>query len=272
MSIKDILLPMNNASANSHSFDVAAALAEQFDAHVTGLHVNEQPGYEVYGEMVNAGLISALEQQQQLNTEKARKVFGKYLVDRQDKSTFISLQGAAVPRIVRYASFQDLVVVDQHDPASPFDIGSNIPEQITLESGRPTLVVPYIGCRETIGKNILIAWNSKREAVRAVHDAMPFLVKADTVKLLSINQGKQDELGCIEIGEHLARHDVNIEVQQAEVKEMEIADYLLSRAADFESDLLVMGAYGHSRFREYTLGGVTRTILKTMTVPVLISH
>ena len=147
-----------------------------------------------------------------------------------------------------------------------------------MGAGRPVLAVPYAGKFDTIGKRIVIAWDARREAARAVADAVPLLEQAESVVTLSINPhggaqaGTHGEIPGADIATHLARHGISVEAQQLVANDISVGDMLLSRLSDLTADLLVMGVYGHSRARELVLGGVTRHILNHMTVPVLLSH
>jgi nucleotide-binding universal stress UspA family protein len=147
---------------------------------------------------------------------------------------------------------------------------------VTLASGRPILVVPYAGRFETVGRCVLIAWNVSREAARAVADAMPLLAAADVVTVLAVDPppgpGGDGDLPGADIALHLGRHGVEAQIERTVSADVPIGEVLLSRAADLGADLLVMGAYGHSRTRELLLGGATRSILASMTIPVLMSH
>ena len=150
-----------------------------------------------------------------------------------------------------------------------------------MRCGRPVLVVPYIGAvmrgaEPVIGRRIMVAWDAGREAARAVSDALPLLQQAERVDLIVVNAVKGahrhgPEPGA-DIAQHLARHDVHVQVDHLQVHDLSPADTLLSLLSDRDSDLLVMGAYAHSRMREIVLGGVTRNMLEHMTVPVLMSH
>ena len=140
----------------------------------------------------------------------------------------------------------------------------------------PVLVVPYAGRYETVGRRVLIGWSATREAARAVSDAMPLLAAAEIVTVLTIDAREgtdaHGELPGADISLHLARHGVKAEIERTVSAGIPAGDVLLSRAADLGADLLVIGAYGHSRVRELLLGGVTRSILQSMTLPVLMSH
>lgn len=173
----------------------------------------------------------------------------------------------------RYA---DLVIVSQTDPDEVGDGGpSDLPEYVLLNTARPLLIVPHSGYFEKPGQNVLIAWDGSIEATRAVSNALPILRHAKQVTLVLFNVPRYgvvhgQEPGA-DIALYLVRHGVKVHVNNV-FTEIDIGNALLSLAADNSADLLVMGGYGHSRFREVLLGGVTQTILKTMTLPVMLSH
>jgi nucleotide-binding universal stress UspA family protein len=145
---------------------------------------------------------------------------------------------------------------------------------LALGVGRPVLVVPRYGTFERLGERVLIAWNGSREATRAVHDAIPILKRAITVTVLSIDPevDSPPRTPSADITLHLARHGIAAEAASTSSVDFGVGNALLSRAADLGADLIVMGAYGHSRMREMVLSGATRHLLQNMTVPVLMSH
>jgi len=146
-------------------------------------------------------------------------------------------------------------------------------EGALFESGRPVIVVPYIQKSGLTLERVLACWDGSRTAARAVADAMPFLERAKAVDLVIVaEERKHDEVTGIRMSEHLARHDVAINVKRIAKGDLSVEDVVLSYAADTGADFMVMGGYGHSRLREFILGGVTRGILNSMTVPVLMSH
>jgi nucleotide-binding universal stress UspA family protein len=138
------------------------------------------------------------------------------------------------------------------------------------------LIVPYAGHFDNVGRRVLIAWNATREAARAVSDAMPLLTSAELVTVPPIDPREgphgHGELPGADIGLHLARHGVKAQIERTVSAGMPVGEVLLSRVADLGADLIVMGAYGHSRAREVLLGGATRSVLRSMSVPVLMSH
>lgn len=174
------------------------------------------------------------------------------------------------------ARYCDLIVVGQHDPREPSPVVMpDFPQYVVLNSGRPVLITPYAGRYETIGNRVLIGWDGSMAATRAVTSALPLLRRAQLVEVAAINAGAQSNgqppTPGSELAVYLARHQVKVDVLLQESAH-DAGSALLSLAAERNSDLLVMGGYGHSRFREILLGGVTRTVLESMMLPVLMSH
>ncbi len=183
----------------------------------------------------------------------------------------------ALTAAVAHARCADWFVVGQPDPADPQTaFAGALAESVIFSSGHPTLIVPYVGASPGVPRNILVAWDGGREASRAIADALPLLVSAARVTVVSIRTDADNEVVDTQTESRLAAylhaHEVHAEFKHYEHPEGDVGGVLLSRAADFGCELIVMGAYGHARIREWALGGATRTLLKSMTVPVLMSH
>ena len=175
--------------------------------------------------------------------------------------------GGEVSRLARYF---DATILQQ--PAPKDTEAPDVIESVLFGSGRPVLIVPYIPVPPQLGR-VVVAWDEGRPAARAVADALPLLTLADRVEVVSItDRGGDRPLPSEDMARHLARHGVEAEAVRLVRGEVGIANTLLSHAADVDAGLIVMGGYGHSRLREIVLGGTTRTILQTMTVPVLMAH
>jgi nucleotide-binding universal stress UspA family protein len=166
-----------------------------------------------------------------------------------------------------------LSVVGQAEPDRP------APEELIIEtalfeSGRPVVVVPYIQKDGLKLDRVVVCWDASRTATRAIADSLPFLTRAKAIDVITVTDGhaKNDEIPGADIGHHLARHGLNIEIKRIVSPDVDVPNTILSHAADCSADFLVMGGYGHSRLREFVLGGATRGILTSMTVPVLMSH
>jgi nucleotide-binding universal stress UspA family protein len=170
-----------------------------------------------------------------------------------------------------------LIIASQDDPHDPESyVGDFFPENLIMSAGRPVLLVPYASSVTSPGAHVVVGWDGSRAATRAVHDALPFMRAAKTTTIVTIN-GARDEprtrIPGADIATLIARHGVNVEVKNIDAyTDALIGDALLSQASAIGADLLVMGAYGHARWQELVMGGATRTILKSMTVPVLMSH
>jgi nucleotide-binding universal stress UspA family protein len=183
-----------------------------------------------------------------------------------------SLAGAP-DRLARMARCFDLAIVSQSQ-SEMSTMEQIIGEAALFDSGRPMIMVPYIQKAPFKIDNVMICWDGSRAAARAVADAIPIMGKGSRVEIVIITneRGKQYDIEGPDIGQHLARHGFKVEVQRLPGGDIDVADALLSHAADTGADFMVMGGYGHSRLREFVLGGVTRSIFQSMTVPVLLSH
>jgi nucleotide-binding universal stress UspA family protein len=170
--------------------------------------------------------------------------------------------------LVHHAKHADLVVAGQPDPD-----GDGVPaafsEQLVMSVGRPVLYVPRAGHFEHCGSRVLVSWNGSREAARAVEDAVPFLQRSVTTDVVTFGDDAAADSG---MAAYLARHDASVSVSAERTNGTEVGSAILARAADHAADLVVMGAYSHSRLRELVLGGATRALFKSMTVPTLMSH
>jgi len=170
------------------------------------------------------------------------------------------------------ARYADLVVLSQFDPADPVArIDPDLAAYVMLNSAGPVLMVPTIGAPADAGSHVLVAWDESLQASRAVASAVPLLQRAAKVTLAVFNPGAQRHSAGTDIALYLARHGVDVVVRR-EDSETDVGSALLSLASDVGANLLVMGGFGHTRFREVLLGGVTQTVLKSMTVPALMSH
>lgn len=305
MAIKDIIVHQGPDSRSEARLDVAMALAKAHDARVIGVFMKVDPGdpeywWMAFGEGATAEWLSTLES---IGGE-AEQAFETKLASAGVGGEWRVVDGNPTDAMVACARYGDVTVIGQADPDAPaYD--SAMPDRVVLGAGGPVVVVPYAGRFETIGRRVMIAWNGEREAARAVRDAMPILEQAETVLVYGINPADDRHLAGADVCAHLARHGVRAEArhtvlgpeteavssalttvggfgfqqrgrwaqtQHPPVDEADAGNALLSAVADSAADLLVMGAYGHSRVRELVLGGVTREILRTMTVPVLMSN
>jgi nucleotide-binding universal stress UspA family protein len=276
MSYKTILVHIDPGKRCATRVEVAIRLAQKHNAHLVALHAIapfEPPGY-VLAEMGP----TIIEAQKHATAAELARTEGEFI----KQTSAAGLRSAEwrtaiddpVDAMTLHARYADLVVIGQGHASDGSGIAADFPERLVLAAGRPVLILPSVGGFPTLGKRILVAWNTSREATRAVTDAIPLLQIADTVHVMAVNP-RPSEHGKVpgaDIGLYLARHGVRVDVKTDHGAEIDIGNELLSRAADLDADLIVMGGYGHSRLKEWVLGGATRTILESMTAPVLMSH
>ena len=276
MSYKTILVHIDLGKRCSARVDVAIRLAQQHDAHLVALHAIapfEPPGYvmaEMGPTIIEAQRAVAANELARTESEFNKQVSAAGLRNVEWRSAVEDL----VDAMTLHARYADLVVIGQTDASENSHVPADFPERLVLAGGRPVLILPAVGSFATIGKRILVAWNPSREATRAVTDAIPLLQRADNVHVMAVNPkaGEHGSVPGADIGLYLARHGVRVEIKADHGAEIDVGNELLSRAADLDADLIVMGGYGHSRLKEWVLGGATRTILESMTAPVLMSH
>ena len=280
MSYKDLLVVLGSDAASRGRMALAAALSERFAAHLVGLYPFPVPdiprtlGY--YNPSLFDPIFRELREKAQEVCDREREAFEHAASLRGLSAEWRVTEGLEADPAV-HARYVDLTILGQLDPdGGDTELIRPRPELVALASGRPILAVPYAGQFETVGRRVLIGWNATREATRAVNDAMPLLAGADVVTVLTIDAREgpdaHGELPGADISLHLARHGVKATIERTVSAGVPAGEVLLSRAADLGADLLVIGAYGHSRMRELLLGGATRSILQSMTVPVLMSH
>ncbi len=274
MSLRSILVHVDETGTSAATVEAACGLARDHTAHLAGLAIDaaaEIPGFAAIE--IPDSVLEIIAARRQEARAKLHNTFDT-IVGRAgltDRSEWLVARGSPYDVLAIRSRYFDLTVLGQSDRqrGSTYD---NLIDEFVRASGRPLLVIPYIGAPDRIGGTVLIAWNGSREAARAVADAMPLLERADRVEVLTVEpRGLGDAPGA-DIARHLAQHGVATDSRTVSGTSISTGDAILNRAADLGADLVVMGAYGHSRMRELVMGGVTRHILDHMTVPILFSH
>ena len=279
MSYKTILVHLDKKSVAEQRIRIAANLAIAENACLVGaamIGISTQTFHQAHIDEKDPVLASHLQFLhdragrfvQEFETEAKRMGVSSYegrIVD-----------GEANQGISLLARVADLVVIGRTnlEEKSPI-VSPDFPEYVMMNAGRPVLIIPPSYERDIVGERVMICWNASRESIRAVADAIPILKKANLVQIVMYNvENEPDvnaELAGSDIALYLARHGINVEVLPPQ-KNKHIGNALLELAESQTTDLLVMGGYGHTRFREFLLGGVTRTVLGDSNIPVLMSH
>jgi nucleotide-binding universal stress UspA family protein len=277
MSYKTILVHLNDNRRAEALLEPAIQLATRYNSHLLGLHVYaSMPAPPVPMGYASSVLGSVIAQERRQGEEIAA-TFSRMTAN----AAFVpewhlrKVPHVDLPSVVmEHGRAADLIIAGQTDPDWDLSPLLDFPERLALESGRPVLVIPYAGRYPRIGRNVVIAWKAGRESARAVFDALPLLQGAENVHILEI-KGRADESSMgpdTSIAASLARHGIKPTVRTSVAPDISVGDEILSRLSDLDADLLVMGAYGHSRMRELVFGGATRHIARHMTVPTLFSH
>jgi nucleotide-binding universal stress UspA family protein len=275
--IKDLVVNLALEAGHDPAAEFALSVASAFTAHAAGIAFQYDP-------IMPAALMDDVppdvidtqraENERAANTATSRFDDASRVASVRSETRIVgsSMAGVAT-RFAHIARRFDLSIVAQAKPEADGP-EALIVEQALFDSGRPVLVVPYIQSAPLKADRVMLCWDGSRPSARAAADAMPFLARAKVVEVFIVESGKlkSDEIPGADIAAHLARHNRNVSLTRTASGDTDVASVILSHAADTGADMLVMGGYGHSRLREFILGGATRAILASMTVPTLMSH
>ncbi len=280
MTMRDLLVLLDEGTAQP-TLEAAADLAVRMKAAVTALGLRPRrplPGFvaaELPGDM-----LESIKSRDRAAAEEQRRSAEAVALRHGVAFTWQDLGADARGAIVTVgiaARYADLLLVAQPPLEGSDESGrADLVQTLLVGTGRPVLLVPAVGAPPGFGRRVLVAWDGGREAARAVADALPLLRAAEQVEVVTVDAAKRFSIVEAEPGTaitaHLVRHGVKASLARLTRGPLSVADLLLNRAADHGQDLLVMGAYAHSRLRDLVLGGVTRHMLKHMTLPVFTAH
>jgi len=275
--IKDLVVNLSVAPERDPAAEFALSVASAFTAHAVGIAFQYDPSMPAV--LMDDVPPDVIDMEQAENKRAANAAASRFdgaarvaSVRSETRIVESTMAGVAM-RFAHIARRFDLSIVAQARPEADRP-ESLIAEQALFDSGRPVLVVPYIQTARFKADRVLLCWDGSRTAARAAADVLPFLTRAKAIEIFIVETGKlkSDEIPGTDIASHLARHDLNVSVERTVAGDIDVASVILSHAADVGADMLVMGGYGHSRLREFILGGATRAILSSMTVPTLMSH
>ena len=276
MAYKTILLCLTEMDRVPQLLAAGRKLGTDHDAHVTGLYII--PGIQVYP---NAGLAAvpdvydgnrkhyiANKAEVKTKFEEAMKADGLSFSFQEVDATTPLLSSA----VVEQCRSADIVVVSGVNPDESLGAEYDFVQRVVIAAGRPVLVLPRTGNAELNYTEAIVGWDGGREAARAAFDAVPMLKKAKRVQLARVDEPARGQMGGADIAEGLARHKIKVEILSVSSDGMSAGATLLRAANDQGAGLLVMGAYGHSRFAEFVFGGATRHVIQHLDRPVLMSH
>jgi len=273
---RDILVVIDNAAGVGRVLGPAAALAKRVDGRLTGFFATGLPAAASFGDLASgAQLVDAFMAAQRDEAVKTEAAFRQELGRLQLAGDWLWREADITESVISVGRLYDLVVLGQADPDAESPVPVVSPDEVVQALGRPVLMIPYAG-EFTSFDHVLVAWSGTRESARALHDAMFLIERADAVTVIEVDSpggpSAVPNRALDEVVAALKRRGVTAAAEPTVTDGTPVADIILSRAADLTADLIVMGAYGHSRLRELVLGGVSRSFLQEMTVPVLMSH
>lgn len=279
MNIRSVLVHLDTSPRCAARVDLAIALAQAHHAHLLGIAACGWPPdpVTVATDLLGFGPLVLANDELHAAARAACEAFADRSRERGLASYTARIEEAAGTQfLVELARCHDLAIVGQHerqggDPIVPPDLAV----QMLMGAGRPLIVVPWAGRFDRLPRTVVVAWSGTRESARALADALPLLAQASTVHLVGLEHAGSaataDTHRLDAAQQWLARHDIEARAHRERV-EIGFGEAVLSRASELGAELIVMGGYGHSRAAEFVLGGMTRTLLTSMTVPVLMSH
>jgi nucleotide-binding universal stress UspA family protein len=274
MAYKTIVVHVDADANRDERLDLAENLVRRHDGHLIGLHPSEPPYLPPsLGELagpVEADMVEAQRNAAEARAQDLRKVFEQRFKPSGLSVEWRTEEGEPSTVLARHGRYADLLLVPQGEEGAVFPDASLV-ERVILDGGCPVMVVPRSGRFPGVGRTMLVAWKDSRESARAVRAALPLMIDAEKVILLQVDPPDGSDAQVIDKATHLARHGVNADAHHTVSAGVPIGEVLLSSVADHDADCLVMGAYGHTRLREWVLGGATRSVLESMTVPTLLS-
>lgn len=280
MGYKTIIAVVDSPRTAEQVTRFGSALARQYGAHLIGLHAERLATVPIVApmEIPDPVSVQALQDMAREETQQAESIFREHARKENvsyEWRSFVTGAGFNSQAIIDSARSVDLVIAVQTNPDQRSEHRADL-ETFLFESGRPVVMIPYVQKEPKPIKRVLIAWNGSREAARATFDALPLLKSADQVEIFSVDpveMGTQSaDLAGSEIAATLARHGVRATIATDITNGVSAASVIENRLSDSSIDLLVMGAYNHSRLWEMLFGGVTRSVMESMTAPTLLSR
>jgi nucleotide-binding universal stress UspA family protein len=272
MGLKDILVYLDDGASNPERINAAFALAKTHGAHLTAVTLASViPAHlKISDEGILAGYSEQAAEQRVADFIEATKKEGI-------SSNARVIQGKGAEEIAKFARNFDLIMLRQANPNNRnYALVEEVAQQVILLGGRPIFFMPYIGAHRIPCKKVMIAWDGTPAASRAVHDALPLIKTINNVIILvvenNIKKTTRGEPLADDLATHLGRHRVNATVRRVTAGTFDVPTVLLNEISENDIDLLVMGGYGTPSLKQKIFGGVTRTLLSSMIIPVLMSH
>ncbi len=271
--LKQLLVYLSNPKDSEILLSVGLQLAKKHQAKLIAFFAYRIPLIPYADAMFGiAELEMQLIENAQAEAQQVRALFEHATVEHPYPVEWIETRSDAMQHLIEYSGYSDLIILKQAEVEENFlSHSAYISNHVTMMVSCPVLAIPYIGIANTLAERIMIAWNGSREAARAVREAIPLLQYAKKVEIMCIGLNDGDIL-TKRLQNYLTSHQINSQIHWLPVHQIPVGELLLSRATDESMDLIIMGAYGHSRLQELILGGVTLHLSNHMTIPLFMSH
>jgi len=279
MQYKNILVYLDQGKSNLERVNTAVAMAKAHGARLTGVAVNPLPVASVLGRLAPNQVDILIDNMRAESGDVLQQFSDQVTAEGIEVSTRLieCREGKAPEKMARLARNFDLCILRQANPdKSNADLIADLSEEVLFSSGRPVFFMPYIGAHKIPCRRGLIAWDGSAAAARSVNDTMPILQSMEHVEIIVVDGDKLDHNTDAAPGEdisaHLTAHGVTNRIDRVPSGGAHTSTIILNEVSDKGADILIMGGYGTPKLREMILGGVTRTLLSSMTVPVVMSH
>ena len=268
--MKSLLVHIETDDQLDARLNVALDLAREFGAHLTCLQATQLAAYAVYsdmgGAMYSADLIARLEAVEQKTRERVEA-----RLSREDVPwSYVRARDDVARAILRHGELADLIIMSRQVPVSLANLMTL--GDVLMEADVPLLVMPEPAHEFDLSAPAMVAWNASHEAARAIRRALPMLKRASAVHLVAIREEKESRLPSVAASQYLSRHGISSELHELPASKADIAGSLLDKARSLKAAYAVLGAYGHGRAREFFFGGVSRDVLKSSALPLVMSH
>jgi nucleotide-binding universal stress UspA family protein len=277
--MKDILVLCDANDSNNYRVDTALSYAKSFGAHISGVHMIPYPIIPVYGGMYPDSFSYTASFQMDKANERANELEKTFIKSARKLNIpyeWKTIEGLDLDFVIENARYTDMVVAPAKYSHYGDETSHHLCDYFSTNLGRPLLIIPDLKKVFDVPKRVIIGWNESHEAARAVHDALPILTRAEYIQIISIDKGNKNEkenmLRCEQLQRHLSHHGIHVEVFAPEKSPKGTGYTLYESALEANAELIVMGAYGHSRFKQIILGGATKFLIENSTLPLFVSN
>ncbi len=269
-AMKSLLVHIESDDQLSARLAIALDLSREFGAHLTCLQATQIGSYAVYSDLGGIAMTADIIARLEADEQKLQKSIEAKLAKEDVPWSYVRARDDTARAILQHGELADLIIMSRHAPVSLNNMMTL--SDVLIEADIPLLILPERAQAFDLAAPAMVAWNASHEAARAIRRALPMLKRASSVHLVSVKEDKQTLLASKAASQYLSRHGISSELHELPSSTGEAAQTLLDKARSLKAAYLVMGAYGHSRAREFFFGGVSRSLMKSAPLPLVMSH